>query len=119
MKRPYKYRYRNDRSTRQCRDRFDKIARLGTILYVKGYRYHGRYDTDHEAVLVVGTEGSARFGGLLWGYQGEGPRGTRELLILLGLSANQSEDIAYYTPRLFEVGEDWRYTFSTPVSMAA
>ena len=38
-------------------------AKLGIILSVKGYRYFGRYGTTHEAVMVKGTKGTARFGG--------------------------------------------------------
>lgn len=54
---------------------------MGKIKYIKGYRYRGRYGASHEAVLVVGEKGSIRFGGLLWGYSGEGPRGLHELFV--------------------------------------
>lgn len=102
------YRSRNDRSTRHNRDSFDRIERLGRIKYVKGYRYFGRYQTSHEAVLVVGEHGSIRFGGLLWGYIGEGPRGLRELLVKIGVPEQAADNIAFNTPRLNTLGEDWR-----------
>lgn len=104
-------RLRYDLPTYKCRNRFKKVlAKLGRILYVKGYRYRGRYQTTHEAVLVRGEHGTVRFGGLLWGYPGEGPRGTIELLILLGVNPDVAANIGYHTPRLDKVGEDWRLT---------
>jgi hypothetical protein len=101
-------RLRYDQSTRHNRDRFDRIKRLGKIKYIKGYRYFGRYHTFHEAVLVVGEKGSIRFGGLLWGYSGEGPRGLRELLVKVGVAETVADEIAFTTPRLNTLGEDWR-----------
>lgn len=114
-----KYRYRNDRSTRHNRDTFDTVLpKLGRIRYVKGYRYFGRYNTSHEAVLVVGEKGSARFGGVLWGYSGEGPRGLHELLLKLGVDAEGAAKIAFETKRRDVLGEDWRltpgFTLATP-----
>jgi len=101
-------RLRYDYSTKMCQDRFGRIEKLGKIKLVRGYRYFGRYNTSHEAVLVVGENGTARFGGLLWGYGGEGPRGLRELLLKLNVPKEQAESIAFNTPRKDEVGEDWR-----------
>jgi len=101
-------RLRYDYSTKMCRDRFNKIEKLGKISLVRGYRYFGRYNTNHEAVLVVGEHGTARFGGLLWGYAGEGPRGLMELLLKLHVPNDKAIDIAFNTPRLGMVGEDWR-----------
>ena len=99
-------RLRYDYSTKMCRDRFARIEKLGKIKLVRGYRYFGRYNTSHEAVLVVGENGTARFGGLLWGYGGEGPRGLQELLLKLNVPAAQAEAIAFSTPRKDEIGED-------------
>lgn len=101
-------RLRYDQSTRHNRDRFARIKRVGKIKYIKGYRYFGRYHTSHEAVLVVGEKGSIRFGGLLWGYMGEGPRGLHELLLKVGVPAEAASNIAFNTPRKSELGEDWR-----------
>ena len=104
-----KYRYRNDQSTHRNEVKFDVVLpKLGRIKYVKGYRYFGRYHTSHEAVLVVGENGSARFGGLNWGYGGQGPRGLHGLLLKLGVPAAQAWEVAFQTPRLKQLGEDWR-----------
>jgi len=104
-----KYRYRNDQSTHHNEQAFDKVLpKLGKLRYVKGYRYFGRYNTTHEAVLVVGEHGSARFGGLLWGYTGQGPHGTHNLLQKLGVTNDKAKVIAFQTPRLDSLGEDWR-----------
>jgi hypothetical protein len=108
----YRYRYEGG-TTRGARARFDRVLkRLGKLRYVKGYRYFGRYQTDHEAVLLRGENGSARFGGLLWGYGGEGPHGTHELLIKIGLSREEADKYAFRTPRKRELGEDWRLTLA-------
>jgi len=101
-------RLRYDLSTRNNQERFTRIKRVGKIKYIKGYRYIGRYGASHEAVLVVGEKGSIRFGGLLWGYSGEGPRGLHELLVLLGVPDEVAANIAFKTPRKMTVGEDWR-----------
>ena len=103
----YRYRY-NGGTTRGAIKRFDRlIKRLGKIHTVRGYRYIGRYRADHEAVLLKGENGSARLGGLLWGYGGEGPRGTYDLLQRLGLSEDEARKIAFETPRQNKVGTDW------------
>ena len=103
------YRYRYDGgTTRGAQKRFDRLLkRLGKIIVVRGYRYRGRYNTTHEAVMLKGENGTARFSGLLWGYGGEGPRGTLELLQKLGLSKEAANKIAFETPRKDEVGIDW------------
>jgi hypothetical protein len=104
------YRYRYCGPTHLCEKRFDKIlAKLGKIQYVRGYRYFGRYDTSHEAVLIRGENGTARFDGLLWGYGGQGPRGTHGLLLKMGVPADTAWKLAFETPRQNEIGEDWRY----------
>jgi len=101
------YRYRNDRSTHANVSKFDFVLpKLGKIKYVKGYRYFGKYHTSHEAVLVVGENGKARFGGLLWGYGGEGPNGLATLLHKLNVP--EAFKFATTTPRLNVLGEDWR-----------
>ncbi len=100
-------RLRYDNSTAQCRKRFDRVAKLGKLSSVRGYRYRGRYNTTHEAVLIKGENGSIRFGGLLWGYGGEGPRGLVELLGKIGVSESNAQQIAFTTARRDEVGTDW------------
>ena len=103
-------RYNQD-CTRNALDRMDKvIAKLGQITKVKGYRYFGRYNTTHEAVMLYGTNGTARLNGLLWGYGGEGPRGLVQLLQKLGLNQQTAENIAFQTPRREQLGNDWSIT---------
>jgi hypothetical protein len=103
------YRYRNDRSTAHNRRVFEAILqRLGRIIYIKGYRYRGRYQMTHEAVLVRGENGTARFGGLLWGFIGDGPRGLHELLLKAGVPELQAWAVAFNTPRQQTPGQDWR-----------
>lgn len=103
----YRYRYEGS-TTHGARERFDWILRkLGRIQYIKGYRYHGKYQAQHERVLIRGTKGTARLSGLLWGYLGEGPHGTRELLLKLGMPLQLAEEIAFRTSRYAEDGEDW------------
>lgn len=106
-------RLRYDYSTQMCRERFHKIEKLGNIKFVKGYRYFGRYHTSHEAVLVVGENGSARFGGLLWGYNGQGPNGLKDLLLKLHVPEDKAEFIARIY-RSTNIGEDWRLSFFRP-----
>lgn len=102
----YRYRY-NGGTTHGAEKRFDKIiAKLGTITEIRGYRYIGRYGVT-EAVLIRGTNGTARFSGLLWGYGGQGPRGTHALLLKLGVETNLAWKIAFQIPRQTQVGNDW------------
>lgn len=103
-----RYRYEGG-TTHGAETRFDKvIAKLGTITEIRAYRYIGRYDTDHEAILVRGTNGTARFSGLLWGYSGQGPRGTHALLLKLGVDPALAWKLAFQTPRQKIIGTDWR-----------
>lgn len=103
------YRYRWNGATVGAEKRFDTIlSKLGKIRYVKGYRYYGRYNVNHEAVLIRGENGSARFHGLLWGYHGQGPRALVELLVKLGFDKRFSQDFAFTTPRLDKRGMDWK-----------
>jgi len=101
------YRYRFDGSTHQARSKFDFVLkRLGTIREIQFKRYFGRYNTIHEGVFLRGENGTARLGGLLWGYGGEGPTGTVELLTKIGFDPEEARKIAYTTKRHKEVGID-------------
>jgi hypothetical protein len=75
------------------------LWKLGTLISIQGYRYHGRYCTDHEAVLIRGTKGTARMSGVCWGYGGEGPHALRDLLLLLGVDKATADKTAFTTPR--------------------
>ncbi len=108
------YRYRwNGGTTAGARKRFDKIlARIGTVRSVTGYRFNGRFQTQHEAVLLRGDNGTARLSGLLWGFGGEGPRGLVELFVKLGIHRERAEFIAFETPRAYpDLGADFYVAF--------
>jgi hypothetical protein len=112
-----KYRYRDNSCgvTRISLERMKRhLQKIGVPKIVRGYRFVStrRHDsmvhtTDREAVLVIGTKGSARFEGLCWGYGGEGPRGLRDLLVECGLPNEQAEKVAFESHRSDDCGTDW------------
>lgn len=105
-------RYNQD-CTRNALDRLEKVlAKIGQITKIKGYRYFGRYNTTHEAVMLYGVNGTARLSGYLWGYSGEGPRGLVQLLMKLGCDRAYAELIAFNTPRKTALGADWTIDLS-------
>lgn len=81
----YRYRYDNGETRIALKGMETALPKIGTPLLVKGYRYRGRWNRLHDAVMVTGTEGTARFSGFSWNYGGEGPRGLVELLVRLGM----------------------------------
>lgn len=88
------YRYRNNGSTSQCLVAVERhLPKVGKIHTIRGYVYHGRYNTNHVAVMVKGANGSARFSGFSWGYGGEGPRGLKEVLQKLNIPSNEIERV--------------------------
>lgn len=102
-----RYRFQGG-TTKGALSRFDKVlAKLGHIKYIRAYRYQGRYGLN-EAILVRGVNGTARFTGLCWGYGGEGPRGTYQLLIKVGVSKNLADSLAFHVERKDTIGDDWR-----------
>lgn len=106
------YRYREmSGGTSTSIARFKKhIHKIGKLRCIKGYRFHGRY-RHTERVIFCGDKGSCRFLGFMWGYSGTGPRGLIEVLMHLGLSKEYAEFVAQ-SPRLENVGTDWKVTFS-------
>ena len=79
----YRFRNRVDGLTRRSLKEFQHLEKIGTIreivLYVVNKKTeYGMIPTPR--VLVRGDKGTCRFGGLLWGYMGEGPRALVELL---------------------------------------
>jgi hypothetical protein len=108
----YRYRYEGG-TTHGARKRFEKIlANLGPVKEIRGYRYFGRFQTQHEAVMLVSEKGTARFSGLLWGYNGDGPRGTVSLLKLLGIHQERAEHYVYNTERSYpHLGNDFVLKF--------
>lgn len=106
------YRYRQQGTTGDALRTMDSVlARIGTPLSVQGYRYFGRWNKFHDGVLLRGTEGTARFSALSWGYGGEGPRGLVELLVRLGLHRERAENVAFQSRRYDDPGVDWFVRF--------
>ena len=116
------YRYRNDRSTRSNINAMDRtLNNLGSILYVSGRVHRNKYGVICESVIVRGQNGYARFGGMLWGYMGEGPRGLATLLEKLGMNRQESLDFAFNTVRDDNppMGEQWRIEWHEPRQLNA
>lgn len=83
-------------------------ARLGTLTYVRGYVYRGRYGLK-AGVIVRGENGTARFTGFSWGYGGTGPNGLNNLLRQLGVTEATARTTAFDTPwDTNSAGEKWR-----------
>lgn len=106
------YRFRQYRNgvTRKSLDAFKHLSKIGTLVEIRGYRVRSHfktYSTSMEYVLVKGTNGSCRFGGLLWGYFGEGPRGLESLLKYLGFGEDVTR-LALTLKRFNTPGIDWR-----------
>ena len=104
-----------NRSLKAAKNNLQKIGRISNI---KGYRFRStrnNINTTHEAVLVTGEKGTARFEGFLWGYAGEGPRGLVQLLKACGFTNGAAYTIAFCCERKEDVGVDWEINF--PVSI--
>jgi hypothetical protein len=102
-------------STRRSLRALKHLPKIGTVQYVRGYVYKGRYGA-HAGVLVRGTLGSIRFGGFAWGYNGEGPRGLERLFDALNVPEWARRFVWRSSwPRMSEdeVGEHWRITFGS------
>jgi hypothetical protein len=99
------------------------LRKIGQPQVVRAYRFctaRKKWATDdigiqfdREAVLVKGTRGSARFEGFCWGYGGEGPRGLRNLLLMLGVPIGVAEQVAFEKQRKDKCGTDWEYEVPT------
>lgn len=110
-KHKYRYRQTNSPTPQALRAMPSVLSRIGTPLSVQGYRYFGRWNRFHDAVLLRGTEGTARFSALSWGYGGEGPRGLVQLLVKLGLHKERAEHVAFQSRRYDDAGLDWFVRF--------
>jgi len=111
----YRYRDMASGATKRSTNRFHHLDKIGTPLMVKAYRFNsargneGNQSIKREAILVKGSNGSARFEGLCWGYYGEGPRGLKQLLLKLGIPQKRAELLANESDRGDDVGTDWEY----------
>lgn len=97
-------------ATHHAKPKFFHCAKLGTLREVRAYRYQGQYGLN-ERILVKGSHGSARFGALCWGYNGQGPHGLRDLLLFLGLHQELADKVAFTSFRGHAPGTDWSLTF--------
>ena len=89
-RRQYRYRDNSCGVTRISLERMRlHLHKIGKPLLVRAYRFYTFRKKwgwiHHEAVMVKGTRGSVRFEGFCWDYRGEGPRGLRNLLLMLGV----------------------------------
>jgi len=115
------YRYRDTGgSTATSLQRIKHIQKLGKIKSIRGYRYSTVLSKDFdnptpisglERVIITGENGSARFNGFCWSYQGEGPRGLVKLLQHCGVPQNVAEKVAFNAPRNSKDGTDWALDF--------
>ena len=89
------------------------LPKVGKVRYVRGYVYKGRFGAYHVGVLVAGELGTIRFGGFLWGYGGQGPRGLNQLFAKLGLDLDATSLVLGWSPNFNKAssGEHWRVTF--------
>ena len=122
-RRRHEYRYRDNSCgvTRISLERMRKhLRKIGRPQVVRAYRFRSKRqyrlaqlqqytEVTREAVLVKGTRGTARFEGFCWGYGGEGPRGLRNLLLMLGVPVGVAMQIAFEKQRKDECGTDWEY----------
>lgn len=104
------HRFRYDRSTKHSLAGMSRLEKLGKIISIRGYRWKPKNEAHNEAVLVKGENGSIRFGGFLWGYNGEGPRGLTTLLRELGFGQATANEITK-SQRNDTSGVDWEIHF--------
>ncbi len=110
-KHAYRYRYDGGTTNGALRGMMAALPKIGNPLLIQGHRYLGRKNTLHEAVVVQATEGTARFSGLAWGYEGEAPKGLVELLVRLGMHRERAEHLAFQSHRYDDAGVDWLVRF--------
>jgi hypothetical protein len=94
------------------------LPKVGKLISVRGYVYASKRDFDNQpitriGVTVKGENGYIRFGGFLWGYGGEGPRGLMQLFAKLGIVGVDVATLCGGSPdySASSIGEWWRITF--------
>ncbi len=107
--------YANIGGTNAARKKFHRVSEMGGITSIIGRRYKGYHPSGsgvgkiaitHEVVEINGWHKSFRFGGILWGYSGEGPRSLCDLLQFCGFNKTHAEQISQFR-RLDVIGTDW------------
>ncbi len=85
-----------------------RVKKLGFDPDACEYNSEKRYTTtDREILMVYGEKGSARFSGVCWGYQGEGPRTVIRILVECGVPEDIARDYAFHGKRNHAPGIDW------------
>lgn len=103
------YRYR---PTTFSLDRATKhLHTIGKIISVRGYRFIGRGDTLHEAVIFRGESGTCRLTSLCWGYCGPETTALVELLGRIGVHREFAEHVVFNSTRHEDCGTDWSITW--------
>ena len=114
---PSKYRHRSIAgSTRHSlRSFYRHFHKIGTPRYVRGVFAGKPYPW--YSVIIRGTRGSLLLRGCGWGYSGEGPRGTEEVLTKLGCHPFDVQRCAFEAPNKdvpkSGVKEVWRLVLSS------
>ncbi len=103
-----KYRYRDPRgSTKSSLDAFkNHLPKIGEVIKIKGYVYRGKHG-NNSAVMVCGEHGTMRLTGLGWGYSGEGPRGTTQVLQALNVPESEINRIQVIPHSWDKTGLTW------------
>ena len=102
----YRYRKRDGRSSTVLKA-FNRCRhKLGTITRIVAHRFaatrgtgEGVFTTEFEVITIYGTNGTARFDGVCWGYGGEGPHAVKKLLQAAGVSNDAAEEHAFRSIR--------------------
>ena len=71
------------------------LPKIGTPLAVRGL-CHGKFSGWYD-VVIKGTLGKLCLRGCSWGYGGEGPHATRDVLVELGVQPGIADDVAFRT----------------------
>jgi hypothetical protein len=72
------------------------VAKIGDVVMVRGY-YGGRKLNPWYRLAVRGTRGTLYLTGCSWGYSGQGPRTTADVMVKLGVPRGYAERVAFNT----------------------
>lgn len=123
------YRIRGISSTRHSLACFHKhLPKIGDPLYVRGI-FAGSFNgipNPWYRLVIRGTKGSMILCGCSWGYGGEGPRGTEEVLKALHVHPFDVEQVAFKCPneqpkhtRANQVTQVWKIMLPASFSQLA
>lgn len=115
-------------SSDKISSRLKNISRLKGPLHIIGKRYLAtvkssdgtRYPTTRERIVVVGNNGTCRFGGVCWGYGGAGPHAAVEVLVACGIDRMKAEKFLFRVGLRLgdeQLGADWHILANDPTSM--